>query len=67
MLNLIKWIALCVMFAFIAIFLYITIDSKWAERNNAGIWITIAFFLAAGATIVSVFNAIESHDATSKE
>ena len=62
----IKWIVLCIVFAIAALWLYITIDSPWSQRNNASIWITICFFLAAVATILCGFNAIDK-DSVEKE
>ena len=55
-----KWILLAIVFGIIAIYLYSAIDSKWAERTNAGIWMTITFFMAATVTILCGFNAIDS-------
>ncbi|HEY0580409.1 MAG TPA: hypothetical protein VGC75_06850 [Candidatus Nitrosocosmicus sp.] len=50
------------MFAVVAVELYIAIDSKWAEENNASIWLTICFFTAASATILCGLRAIETSD-----
>ncbi|MGZ3839470.1 MAG: hypothetical protein ACXVMS_00520 [Flavisolibacter sp.] len=58
----IKWVVLCIMFAIVAIYLYTVIDSVWSQQNNASIWITILFFLAAVATILCGFNAIDKED-----
>ena len=58
----IKWIALCIICAVVAVWLYTTIDSAWSQQNNASIWITICFFLAAVGTILSGFNAIDKED-----
>ena len=58
----IKWIALCIICVVVAVWLYTTIDSAWSQQNNASIWITICFFLAAVATILSGFNAIDKED-----
>ena len=58
----IRWIVLGVIFAAAAIVLYTTIDSKWAERANSGIWMTILFFVAAVATILCGFNAVDANE-----
>jgi len=59
MASTIKWILLSVIFALASLWLYMAIDSEWSQRNNASIWITICFFLAAVATILCGFNAID--------
>ena len=61
-----KWILLAIVFGVVAIYLYSAIDSKWAERTNAGIWMTITFFMAATVTILCGFNAIDSQGTISK-
>jgi hypothetical protein len=66
MITIIKWIALCVVFAIIAIQLYIAIDSTWAEKNNASMLVTIGFFMAAVATILCGIKAIESKDSVTR-
>ena len=65
MIKSIKWVALCVMFGLIAAWLYTVIDSKWSQEKHASIWITILFFLAAVATILCGFSAVERNDALS--
>ena len=62
MTSTIKWVVLCVMFAIVSVWLYTTIDSKWAEENHASIWLTICFFLTAVATILCGFSAVETYD-----
>ena len=61
-----KWILLAIVFGVVSIYLYTTIDSKWAERTNAGIWMTISFFMAAVATILCGFNAVDSQNPIAK-
>jgi len=63
----IKWIALGLMFAVIAVWLYTVIDSNWSQENHASIWLTICFFLSAVATILCAFSAIENNDALSRK
>ncbi|MGN6399550.1 MAG: hypothetical protein ACTHMD_03790 [Flavisolibacter sp.] len=58
----IKWVVLCIMFAIVATWLYTVIDSAWSQQNNASIWVTILFFLAAVATILCGFNAVDKED-----
>lgn len=58
----IKWVTLCIMFGVIAGWLYTVIDSSWAQENHASIWITILFFIAAVATILCGFNAVDKND-----
>ena len=60
----VKWIALGIVCAILAFFLYPFIDSEWASTHNAGIWVTIGFFAAATITVLCGFNAIESKDRT---
>jgi hypothetical protein len=62
MTSIIKWVVFCVVFAIVAIWLYTVIDSPWSQQNNASIWVTILFFLAAVATILCGFNAIDRDD-----
>jgi hypothetical protein len=62
MTSIIKWVVLCLIFAIAAIWLYTVIDSPWSQQNNASIWVTILFFLAAVATILCGFNAIDRDD-----
>jgi hypothetical protein len=62
-----KWVLLAIVFGVVAIYLYTAIDSKWAERTNAGIWMTISFFMAAVVTILCGFNAIDSHSPIAKQ
>jgi hypothetical protein len=62
-----KWIFLAIVFGVVAILLYTTIDSKWAERTNSGIWMTISFFLAAVATILCGFNAVDAETKISEQ
>jgi hypothetical protein len=50
------------MFAIVATWLYTVIDSAWSQQNNASIWVTILFFLAAVATILCGFNAVDKED-----
>ncbi len=57
----IKWIVLSIMFAAVAIMLYIGIDSSWAAKQGTSILLTIGFFLSATACILCVFKAIDSH------
>jgi hypothetical protein len=67
MFSKIKWVVLGLMFAVIAVILYLTIDSQWAEKNNVGIPITIGFFLSAVATILCCFQAIDPKSPIAKE
>lgn len=55
------WIALSVIAAIAAVFLYRTIDSAWAMENNMTIVMTIIFFLAASIAVVCGFNAATSN------
>lgn len=57
-----KWIVLCVVFAAIALTMYITIDSNWSEDNDASIAVTIGFFLSALAAIMCGLKAAESNE-----
>ena len=58
--NTVKWGAMGVVFAVLAIVLYTLIDSSWSQENNASILFTIAFFIMATAAIVCGFNAVDS-------
>jgi uncharacterized membrane protein len=57
MLTTTAWIALCIVAAIAAVFLYTTIDSPWALENGMTIVMTIIFFIAASIAVVSGFNA----------
>lgn len=58
----IKWIVLGITFGIVAGWLYSIIDSKWSQETHASIWVTILFFLAAVATILCGFNAVDRSD-----
>ncbi len=60
MTSTVKWGALGVIFAVLAIILYSLIDSNWSQQNNASIIITVGFFIVATAAIVCGFNAVDS-------
>lgn len=60
MTSTVKWGALGVLFAILAIILYTMIDSSWSQENNASILFTIGFFIVATAAIVCGFNAVDS-------
>jgi hypothetical protein len=58
--NTVKWSALGVVFAILAVILYTMIDSSWAMGTGSSILLTIGFFIVATAAIVCGFNAVDN-------